>query len=159
MIGYSVSVITPRLTPKVAMIKENSPICARLNPDCIATFKLSPEAMTPNVAKIIRPISTTKVRIITSTPYSAIIAGSIIIPTDTKKTAPNRFFKGSMRCSICLDSIVSANIDPIIKAPKAAEKPTIEAKRTIPRQSPIATINKVSSFKYFFSFLSIVGII
>lgn len=55
--------------------------------------------------------------------YSTIIKGSTIIPTDTKNMAPNKSFTGLTRRSILSASTVSARIDPMIKAPNAAEIP------------------------------------
>jgi hypothetical protein len=55
-------------------------------------------------------------------------------------------------CSICSASTVSARIDPIMKAPSAAEKPVRVASTTIARQSPRETINRVSLFINRFAF-------
>ena len=124
-------------------------------PDWIRLHRHFPnthEAATPNVCKIIRPISTTKVRIITSTPYSAIIADRSSYPQIRRRQPQTDSSKVPWVLDMFrLDCLCQYGAH--YKAPKeAAEKPTIEAKRTMQRQSPIATINKVSSFKYFFSF-------
>ena len=84
--------------------------------------------------------------------------GSIIIPTDTKKTAPNKSFTGLVRCSTFSAEVVSARILPIINAPSSAEKPACTASTTIPKQSPMESINKFSSSNHFFAFFSNVGI-
>ena len=76
--------------------------------------------------------------------YCPMRATSTIMPTDTKKMAPNRFFTGSTRCSMRSASIVSARMLPMMKAPKAAEKPTVEASTTMPKQRPRATMSMVS---------------
>jgi hypothetical protein len=57
--------------------------------------------------------------------------------------APNKSF--GIKCSICSACVVSAMIDPIIKAPRAGENPTLEAKITIIRQSASEIINIISS--------------
>ena len=46
-------------------------------------------------------------------------AGDTIIPTDTKKMAPKRSFIDEMAESMRSASTVSANMLPIMKAPKA----------------------------------------
>ena len=71
--------------------------------------------------------------------------GSIIMPTETKKTAPKRFLTGCSSFSIATDSAVSASSDPITKAPSADENPAFTAIITMPRQSPSATMSSVSS--------------
>ena len=70
--------------------------------------------------------------------------GSTNIPTETKKTAPKRFFTGSTRRIILSASIVSANILPMTKAPKAALKPTCVERTAIKQQRPNDTIRSVS---------------
>ena len=79
------------------------------------------------------------------TAYSNIIEGSTIIPTDTKKIAPKRSFTGLTRWSMCSASTVSAKIDPMIKAPNAAEKPVCAAITTIKKHIANDTISNVSS--------------
>ena len=69
--------------------------------------------------------------------YSTNILGSTNIPTDTKNTAPNKSLIGFITSSIRSDSSDSERIEPIIKAPKADEKPTDVANKTIPKQSAI----------------------
>ena len=92
------------------------------------------------------------------TQCSTMTPGESIIPTDTKKIAPNRFFIGSTILSICSLSTVSARMDPITKAPRAEEKPTAVAKATIRKHRPMLTIRSISSLKYLLAFLRIVGI-
>ena len=77
--------------------------------------------------------------------YSTIMAGSTIIPTDTKKMAPNRSFTGATSFSMDSASTVSARMEPIMKAPNAAEKPASAASTTIRKHMPTATTNKVSA--------------
>ena len=48
-------------------------------------------------------------------------------------------------------------IDPIIKAPKAGENPTFEARITINKQRASDTINSISSERRCFVFFSKVG--
>ena len=127
------------------MIKANSPICVRLNPHCMAVFKGWPAKTTPNVPKSACPTMTAIVITRIGNAYSPIMAGSTIIPTETKKIAPKRSLTGFTNRSMDSASIVSARIDPIIKAPKAAENPVLAAITTIPKQRAKETISKVSS--------------
>ena len=144
-IGYRKSLVTCSDKPREAIIKANSPICVRLKPHCMAVFKGCPANITPIVPKKACPRITANVMTMIGTAYSIIIAGSTIIPTDTKKIAPNKSFTGFTNRSIDSASIVSARIDPIMKAPKAAEKPVLAAIATIPKQRAKDTINSVSS--------------
>ena len=127
------------------MIKANSPICVKLNPHCMAIFNGCPDSNTPPVPKIVCPnnMATTIARI--GQMYSTIMFGSTIIPTDTKKIAPNKSFTGATSLSMCSDSTVSARIEPMINAPKAGEKPTRAASTTIPKHKAKDTISNVSS--------------
>ena len=76
------------------MIKLNSPIWQKQNPPCIALRNGFPLSRIPNVAALLLTTITTAAittmgsQCLTSTP------GSTNMPTDTKNTAPNRFFKG-----------------------------------------------------------------
>ena len=157
-IGYRKLLVTPRDTPRVAMMKANSPICVNEKPHCIAVFSDCPERSTPVVANSSWPSMTVRVMTTMGSQYWPIIAGSTIMPTDTKKMAPNRSFTGLTRCSICSASMVSARMEPMIKAPKAAEKPVLAARTTIPKQRPRATTRSVSSFITFFAQRSSWGI-
>ena len=67
------------------------------------------------------------------------------MPTDTKKMAPNRFLTGSTSFSMRSASTVSARILPMMKAPKADEKPTFVENTAIAQQSPNATISSTSA--------------
>ena len=98
------------------------------------------------------PTRVTKVMMTTGQAYCTKTAGLTNIPTETKKIAPKRSFTGWMICSMCSASTVSARIDPIMKAPSAAENPVRVANTTIPRQSPSETISKVSLFISRFAF-------
>ena len=80
------------------------------------------------------------------------------MPTDTKKIAPNKSFTGFTKCSIRSASMVSAKIEPMTKAPRADENPAFVAIITIPRHSPMLTINRVSSFRKLFAFFRKEGI-
>jgi hypothetical protein len=104
------------------------------------------------------PIITNAVIIRIGVPYSINTLGSIIIPTDTKKIAANKFLTGFTSASILSPLDVSANIDPIINAPRAAENPTCTASKTIRRHSAIETTSKVSSFNKLFALFKNVGI-
>ena len=77
--------------------------------------------------------------------YSIRISGSTNIPTDTKKMAPKRFLTGSTSFSIRSASMVSARILPMIKAPKAEEKPTSVEKTAIAQHNPRDTTSSTSA--------------
>ena len=66
------------------------------------------------------------------------------MPTDTKKMAPNRFFTGSTSFSMCSASMVSARMLPMMKAPKAEEKPTCVEKTAMAQQRPSDTMSSTS---------------
>lgn len=55
--------------PNPAIIKANSPIWARLNPDLTETFSGSPDSKTPNEEKIDLPTRVTNVMITTGQAY------------------------------------------------------------------------------------------
>ena len=78
--------------------------------------------------------------------YSTIMFGSTIMPTETKKMAPNKSFTGATNLSMFSDSIVSARMEPMIKAPNAGEKPTLAANTTMPKHSASDTMSNVSLF-------------
>ena len=94
----------------------------------------------------------------TGNAYSTKVSGLINIPTDTKKTAPNRSLTGFTKCSMCSACVVSAIIEPIIKAPSAGENPTPAAKITINRQSANEIISIISSVNKCLAFFRSVGI-
>ena len=77
--------------------------------------------------------------------YSTSMAGSTSIPTDTKNTAPKRFFTGSTTLIIFSASTVSAKILPITNAPKALENPTCVEMTAIRQHNPSDTTRRVSS--------------
>lgn len=52
-------------TPNPAMMKANSPICAKLNPDLTEIFSGSPDNNTPNDEKMALPIIVTSVMMMT----------------------------------------------------------------------------------------------
>ena len=139
------------------MIKANSPTCVSEKPDCTATFNGWPASTTPSVPKNTCPASTRHTSSNIGPRYSHSIAGSTIIPTDTKNIAPNRSFTGCTSFSMLALSVVSASSDPITNAPSAAEKPAFVASITIPRQNASATTSSVSPFKYRFTRFSSVG--
>ena len=157
-IGYRKLPVTPRETPRVAMMKANSPICVSEKPHCIAVFSDCPDRSTPVVAKNSWPIMTVRVITTIGSQYCPIMAGSTIIPTDTKKMAPNRSLTGLTRRSMCSASMVSARMEPMMNAPKAAEKPVLAARTTMPKHRPRATTRSVSSFISFFAQRSRSGI-
>ena len=99
-----------------------------------------------------------KVMVIIGPMYSTIMAGSTIIPTDTKKTAPNKSFTGATSFSMVSASMVSAKIEPMMKAPNAGEKPTFDAKTTIPKHMANEIISIVSLLTSFFERFRKIGI-
>ena len=123
--------------------------------DCLSGC---PDNKAPTVELIDCPKITTKVKIATGIAYSTKVSGLISMPTDTKKTAPNKSFTGLTKCSICSACVVSAMIEPIIKAPNAGENPTLAAKITINKQSANEIISIISSVNKCLAFLSSVGI-
>ena len=145
--GYRKSPVTWSEVPKPAMMNANSPICVREHPDWMAIFSGCPDSNIPDEAKNSCPRRTIPVIISMGNLYSQRIIGSMSIPTETKKIAPNRFFTGCNSCSIRSASIVSARIEPIRNAPKAEEKPACVAMMTIPRHNPMLVMRSVSSFR------------
>ena len=140
------------------MMNANSPTCAREKPACIAIFSGCPESNTPKLPNRTCPHRTSAVRIKTGTAYSHIMAGSIIIPTDTKKTEANRSFTGCTICAISSALSVSASRDPMTNAPSAAENPAFVAIITIPRHSPREVVNSISLLIKRFNLFRRVGI-
>ena len=142
--GYRKSLITPSERPSEAMINENSPICAIEKPQRMADLSDSPPNIKENVPKMPCPIKIVSTRQIIGMAYSIRIFGSTSIPTDTKKMAPKRFFTGSTSFSMRSASTVSARMLPMIKAPKAEEKPTLVENTAMAQHSPSATISITS---------------
>ena len=70
------------------------------------------------------------------------------MPTDTKNTAPKRFFKGVTMRWMTSASMVSLRMAPMTKAPKAVENPACAASTTIPKHRPTARMSSVSSVMY-----------
>ena len=97
--GYMKPSRIPRLTPRDAMMKENSPICAKLKPPSTEFFRFCPDISIPMVPKIGCPMTVTKNIIRIGSQYFTIMSGSTIIPTDTKKMAPNMSLIPLVRCS------------------------------------------------------------
>ena len=87
------------------------------------------------------------------------MAGSTIIPTETKKTAPKKSFSGRTTFSIRTINPVSESTDPIRKAPRAEENPEAVASQTMPKHMPTVIRSSISSFKNEVSFFKTVGTI
>lgn len=85
MIGEINGSSTLSETPSPAIMKANSPICARLNPDLMEVFSGSPDKSTPNEEKMVLPIMVTSVMMMTGQAYSTNTAGFTSIPTETKR--------------------------------------------------------------------------
>ena len=121
--GYKKSLVTFSDKPSVAIMNENSPIWERLIPACKEVLSGCPEMIAPTATNRVFPKITTNTRMAVGRAYSNKSDGLISIPTEIKKIAPNRSLTGLSRCSIFSAWVVSARIEPIINAPKAAEKP------------------------------------
>ena len=89
--------------------------------------------------------------------YCTTACGASIMPTETKNMAPNRSLMGDVSRSMCSLSTVSARMEPIMNAPRADEKPEPVASATMPKHRPRLTMSRISSFRYFLVFLSMVG--
>ena len=85
------------------------------------------------------------------------MAGLTIIPTETKNTAPNKFLIGVVSLWIISASSVSAKMEPMIKAPRADEKPALLANQTMKKHRPTANTVNVSSVMNLRAHLRIVG--
>ena len=79
------------------------------------------------------------------------------MPTETKKMAPKRFFTGSTSFSMRSASIVSARMLPMMKAPKADEKPTFVENTAMAQQRPSDTMSSTSALMRGRTFLSSSG--
>ena len=145
MMGYMKSSITPKLMPTVAMINENSPICPKHIPARTELRRLSPESSmpTPELSDLSTTTTTVMTRICHQ--YCRRMDGLTIIPTETKNTAPKRFLMGVVSLWIISASSVSARMVPMMKAPKADEKPALLASHTMKKHSPTANTVRVSS--------------
>ena len=101
MIGEINGSSTLSETPSPAIMKANSPICARLNPDLMEVFSGSPDKSTPNEEKMALPIMVTSVMMMI-VPGVFYQYSRIHQHTDrNEKIAPKRSFTGCMICSIC----------------------------------------------------------
>ena len=130
---------------KAIMVTINPRKVKKQKPACMEVFKLLPANNMPPIELNDFKESTTMVMTRICHQYCSKTAGLTIIPTDTKKTAPKRFLIGVVSLWIISASSVSAKIDPMMKAPKADEKPAILAKTTIKKHKPTAKTVKVSS--------------
>src|SRR6476660_2231773 len=104
------------------------------------------------------PVMVKIVNIKTGSQCSSKELGLISIPTDTKNTAPNKSFTGLTKCSMCSACVVSAMIEPMMKAPSAGENPTLAANITISKHNAIEMISIISSVNKCLARLSSVGI-
>ena len=66
------------------------------------------------------------------------------MPTDTKNTAPNRFFTGSTSFIMLSASMVSASMEPMTNAPKALLNPTCVDSTAMAQHKPSDTMSSVS---------------
>ena len=138
---------TPKVIPNDAMMNENSPICVSAKPLSMAMLNGCPVASIPKVPKRIMPTTTTMLSRAMVPACATITAGSTIIPTEMKNTAPKRSLTGVMMRSMRSASTVPANIEPITKAPSASEKPDLTENTAMRKQRPMAIISIISSVR------------
>ncbi len=117
--GYRKWLVTPSARPSEAMMKENSPICARPMPTRSEVRASLPAAKVPSVQLTILPSTTTVVMTMMGTAYSTSTLGSTSMPMVTKKMALNMSRRGSVMRSMSRISRDSAMMAPITKAPSA----------------------------------------
>ena len=103
------------------MMNENSPICARLMPASIDVRMPLPVKNAPSATLTTLPATTSTARTTIGTHSRATAAGSISMPTATKKIAAKRSRTGSIRCSIASPCPDSAASEPARNAPSATE--------------------------------------
>ena len=126
------------------MMNENSPICARLIPDCTASRSEWPVRNVPADTATTLPTITSSEKARIGPHVSRTTSGSIAIPTETKKMATKRSRIGVMRCAISSPSPDSATSEPAMKAPNATEYPKRSASNAAPNETPIETTTVVS---------------
>ena len=136
---------TPRLVPRVAMMNENSPICVSEKPDSRASLSGWPVANMPKVPNTIMPTMTTTASRAMTLQCCVITVGLTIMPTEMKNTAPKRSLTDEMSRSMRSASMVPARIEPMTKAPNAAEKPDWMENSTMAKHNPMAIISICSS--------------
>ena len=119
--GYRKSPVACSVRPSPAMMKENSPICARLSPARTEVRIPIPVRKAPSETPTILPTTTVAVSAPTASQWRATSAGSMSMPTETKNTAANTSRTGSTRRSTCFSSPDSATSDPARNAPSAIE--------------------------------------
>ena len=139
-------------------MKANSPTCDKVKPVFNESSNEAPatKAAEDETNALITNVMITRERI--SFQYCIRTCGSIIIPTETKKIAPNKSLILCVSLIIRSLSIVSESMEPITNAPNADEKPTLLAMITMPKHKPMEIISNVSSLIYFFALLKKVGI-
>ena len=96
---------------------------------------------------MIIPTITTPAKSRISPQYSTNTAGSTIIPTDIKKTAPKRFLIGVTTFSIRSAITVPAKTEPITKAPNSSENPHATLNTDMAKHNPIDTTKRLSSLR------------
>ncbi|MCY1432507.1 hypothetical protein D9M71_485070 [compost metagenome] len=98
--GYKKSLVTCRVMPSAAMMKENSPICESPIPTRSEVRPSLPAIKAPMPQDSILPSTTAMVMTTIGQAYSTRIEGSISKPMATKKMALNRSRTGSISRSI-----------------------------------------------------------
>ncbi len=128
-------------------MNENSPICDRLIPQLTEVLSDSPDRKAPRKVNTGLPMSTTSVMATIAPTFSTIDEGDKSMPTDTKKMAPKKSFKGLKSLSMRWPCTVPARTEPARNAPSAEEKPMEFASATMHRHSATDVISMISSVR------------
>ena len=142
--GYRKSRVAPVERPSAAMMKENSPICARLIPARIDVRIPWPARNDQNVTPIMFPARTRARKTTMGIQCRTMSAGSISIPTETKNTAAKPSHIGFTVRATFFSNPDSATRAPAMKAPSATEYPKTRARRAQPKQMPTLATSVVS---------------
>ena len=143
-IGYKKSLVTFRLTPNEAIINANSPIWVRLKPHWHGNFQRLSRQNHATCTKNNLPKQNGQCNNHNG-PYIFYNHGRVYHHSHRYKENGSKqiLYRGHKLLYISA-STVSAKIDPIIKAPNAAENPTLAATTTIPKHNASETISNVS---------------
>ena len=127
------------------MMKENSPIWARLKPARVAFRRSHPPSKAPSELNRTFPVITKNVIQITCPNPSCKKSNLMSMPEEVKKMALNTSRSGPTNRSILFTSRTSASTAPAKNAPKATLKPSFWERREIPKISPRTVISSTSS--------------
>jgi len=143
-IGYRKSLVTFSVRPREAMMKENSPICAKPMPVRKALRVSCPPTNVPNVQVTTFPATTAMVMTTMGSQCRTSMPGSISSPMATKKIALNMSRTGSIIFSTRWISRDSAMTAPIKNAPSATLYPSFTASNENPKHSPKTVTSSIS---------------